>query len=287
MVPRPLILLVDDDPYFTRTLTDILLLKGFVSECADQGKTAMDKARERPPSAALIDLKLPDMDGLMVMKEIKRHSPGTECIVLTGHASQSSAIEAVNMGAFSYVVKPYDIDQLLVILRRAVEKHQAEEALRESETRYRMLFNNGNDAVVVYPLLENDGAGRFIEVNDVACRELGYEREDLLSFTFSDIEAHAQRNNSPEIISRLFKEKHVLFKPIWYVNTKGSSRWRLILISLFSKVLRLFWPAPAMSRKEKEARKSRMLSPPLDMSWAPFPRPGKPPASYSPLLINY
>jgi len=212
MVPRPLILLVDDDPYFTRTLTDILLLKGFVSECADQGKTAMDKARERPPSAALIDLKLPDMDGLMVMKEIKRHSPGTECIVLTGHASQSSAIEAVNMGAFSYVVKPYDIDQLLVILRRAVEKHQAEEALRESETRYRMLFNNGNDAVVVYPLLENDGAGRFIEVNDVACRELGYEREDLLSFTFSDIEAHAQRNNSPEIISRLFKEKHVLFE---------------------------------------------------------------------------
>ena len=83
------------------------------------------------PVVALIDLKLEDMSGLEVMEKIKERSPDTECIVLTGYATQASAIEAVNLGAYGYVQKPYEIEQLLVTIRRAIEKREAQEALRE------------------------------------------------------------------------------------------------------------------------------------------------------------
>jgi hypothetical protein len=71
-------------------------------------------------------------------KEIKKRSPGTECIIITGYASKASAIEAINTGAYAYVEKPYDMEQLLLMIRRAIEKREAEEALRESEERLRI-----------------------------------------------------------------------------------------------------------------------------------------------------
>lgn len=120
------ILVVDDDPNLTKTLSDILKVKGYVPLTASDGKTAIERIRQETPVVALIDMKLPDMSGLDVLREIQKHSPATERIVLTGHASQESAIKAVNLGAYSYVEKPYEIDTLLLTIARAVEKHQAE-----------------------------------------------------------------------------------------------------------------------------------------------------------------
>ena len=124
------ILIVDDDNKLRKTLTDILGVKGFVPMDVADGKTALKRVKESAPAVALIDLKLEDMSGLDLMGEIKALSPSTECIMITGHASQASAIEAVNLGAFSFMLKPYDVEQLLVTIRRAVEKQEALETLR-------------------------------------------------------------------------------------------------------------------------------------------------------------
>ncbi|MBU1697567.1 MAG: response regulator, partial [Proteobacteria bacterium] len=129
------ILIVDDDPRLRKTLSDILKAKGYTPITAAEGKEALDKVREKGPALALIDLKLEDMSGLEVLKGIKEYSPGTECIVITGHASQESAIKAVNLGAYSYVRKPYDMEQLLLTVQRAIEKQAAEESLRENTER--------------------------------------------------------------------------------------------------------------------------------------------------------
>ena len=131
------ILIVDDDPKIRKTLSDILKTKGYTPRTAATGKEALDKVREEGPALALIDLKLKGMSGLEVIRGIKEYSPGTECIVITGYASQESAIEAVNLGAYSYVRKPYDMEQLLLTVRRAIEKQEAEEALRVSEENFR------------------------------------------------------------------------------------------------------------------------------------------------------
>lgn len=126
------ILIVDDDPNLTKTLSDILRLQGYTPLVAAEGKTALNRVKNEVPAIALIDLKLPDMDGLEVMREIKERSPGTECVVLTGYASQASAIEAVNLGAYGYMQKPYDVEQLVLTIRRAIEKREAEEELEHT-----------------------------------------------------------------------------------------------------------------------------------------------------------
>ncbi|MCP4695291.1 MAG: response regulator [Gammaproteobacteria bacterium] len=128
------ILIVDDDPMLRKTLTDILMVKHYTPIAVAQGMTALEKAREKRPAVALIDLNLEDMFGLDVLSGIKKCSPDTESIVLTGHATQNSAIEAINLGAYGYLQKPYDMDQLLLTIRRAIEKQDAEEALREERT---------------------------------------------------------------------------------------------------------------------------------------------------------
>ncbi len=126
------ILIVDDDPKFRKTLSDILKAKGYAPIAMVKGKTALDRVKEERPAVAIIDLRLPDMEGLKVMEKIKKRSPRTECIVLTGYGSQASAIEAVNLGAYGYMQKPYDAEQLVVTIRRAIEKREAGEALKRA-----------------------------------------------------------------------------------------------------------------------------------------------------------
>ena len=141
------ILIVDDDPKVRKTLSDILRVRGYAPIAAATGKAALDRVEEETPAVALIDLKLEDISGLEVMRGIKECSPGTECIVLTGYATQASAIEAVNLGAYSYVQKPYDVEQLLVTVRRAIEKREAAEALRESEQEKSLVLSSLSELV--------------------------------------------------------------------------------------------------------------------------------------------
>ncbi|MBL7205117.1 MAG: response regulator [Desulfobacteraceae bacterium] len=135
METKDSILIVDDDPKLRKTLSDILKAKGYTPVTVATGKEALDRVKGEIPALALIDLKLEDMSGLEVLRGIKECSPGTECIVITGYASKESAIEAVNLGAYGYVQKPYDMEQLLLTIRRAIEKRQVEDNLRESEAK--------------------------------------------------------------------------------------------------------------------------------------------------------
>lgn len=122
----PNILIIDDDPNLRKTLADILRLKGYETVSAANGTDALTLLRENPVNLALIDIGLPDISGVEVLKRIKADYPSTEAIILTGNATLDSAIEAANSGAFSYLVKPYDIEQLMLNIRRAIEKLQTE-----------------------------------------------------------------------------------------------------------------------------------------------------------------
>ena len=95
------ILIVDDDPRMAKNLSDLLHSKGYTNAIAATGREALDMIKEDQVAVSLIDLRLEDMSGLEVMKEIKKCSRDTECIFLAGDALQTSAAEAVSLGAYS------------------------------------------------------------------------------------------------------------------------------------------------------------------------------------------
>lgn len=129
MKAKTKILVVDDDPNLRKTLSDILKIKGYDTAVAATGAEAVAAAGQGTFSLALIDLMLPDMPGLEVMARIKAISPLTEAIILTGHASMDTAIEATRQGAYSYLLKPYQMDELLRNIRHGVERQQAQEEI--------------------------------------------------------------------------------------------------------------------------------------------------------------
>ena len=123
------ILVVDDDPNLRKTLSDILRVKGYDNVTASSGAEAIAAAEQEAIGLALIDLMLPDMNGLAAMERIKAVSPLTETIILTGHASMDTAIEATRKGAFSYILKPYQMDDLLLNIRHGMERQQTQEEI--------------------------------------------------------------------------------------------------------------------------------------------------------------
>jgi PAS domain S-box-containing protein/putative nucleotidyltransferase with HDIG domain len=176
------VLVVDDDVPLSKTLADILRVKGYAPTTVGTGKAALEQLKRARPRVAVIDLRLPDIDGLEVLQRIKKVSPDTECIVLTGYASESSAIEAINLGAYSYIRKPYDVEQLLLTIQRAAERKAAEQALRVSEEQYRELVENALDIIFT-----TDLEGRITSSNPAASRVYGHTLEELRHLNVADI----------------------------------------------------------------------------------------------------
>ena len=123
------ILIIDDDPGLRKTLSDILRLKGFEIFAVANGTEGLEFLAAHPINVVLIDLGLPDMPGVEVLNRVKVEFPLTEAIILTGNATLDSAIAATNQGAFSYLLKPYDIEQLLLNINDAVKKQQDREMM--------------------------------------------------------------------------------------------------------------------------------------------------------------
>jgi|SRR5450830_89682 len=159
MKTKEKILIVDDDQNLRKTLADILMVKGYETAVAADGAEAIAAAEREMFSLALIDLMLPDMSGLNVMARIKAISPLTEAIILTGHASLETAIEAIGQGAFSYLLKPYQMDELLQNIRHAVERNQAQEEILRLASFPRLLPS---------PLIELDPTGEVTYFNPAA-----------------------------------------------------------------------------------------------------------------------
>ena len=158
MTDRPVILIIDDDPNLRKTLSDILKSKGYEASSAKDGEEGLALLKKDPVNVALIDLKLPDMSGLEVLKRAKADYPSIEAIILTGNASLDSAIEATNKGAFSYLQKPYDIDQLLLHIRRAVEKQKAEEKIRQYQEHLEELVRERTQELEIAKLKAEGGS---------------------------------------------------------------------------------------------------------------------------------
>ena len=120
--PGASVLLVDDDRAFRTAMSRELERLGFRVAVAGDGGDALRCLAEAQPEVVLLDLRLPDMGGLEVLKLIRERSPAADVIMLTGHGTIDTAIEAIRAGAFDYVAKPCPLDELEVRIQRALER---------------------------------------------------------------------------------------------------------------------------------------------------------------------
>jgi putative two-component system response regulator len=116
------VLVVDDEDTVRNLLSLIVARAGGKAELAATGAEARDRLRARPFAAALLDKNLPDATGIELMAEIRKDHPHTQCVIVTGYASTESAIEAVRLGAFDYIVKPFDVQTVQHRVRQALER---------------------------------------------------------------------------------------------------------------------------------------------------------------------
>ncbi len=121
------ILIVDDELSVRKSLEEWFLEDGFMVETAEDGSAALGKMHSGPFDIVLVDLKMPGMDGIALQKRVREIDPRAAIVILTAYASVETAVEALKLGAFDYVTKPVDPDELSNLVRNALRQRELEE----------------------------------------------------------------------------------------------------------------------------------------------------------------
>ena len=115
------VLIVDDEKDFLEAIVSRFRLRGFEVKGVGDGQTALDCLQEDTPDVVVLDLKMPGMGGMEVLRRIKRDHPGVEVVILTGHGSAEAGMDGVSLGAFAYLVKPVKLAELVEKVEEARE----------------------------------------------------------------------------------------------------------------------------------------------------------------------
>ncbi|HEX2055800.1 MAG TPA: PAS domain S-box protein, partial [Nitrospiraceae bacterium] len=250
-MPAP-ILIVDDDPDIRESLGDMLTHEGYLVQSVPRGTEALECVKHERYSAAVLDIQLPDLDGLSVLKLMMKLDPDLPIIILTGHANPENTIGSLVKGAFAYLTKPYNKQELTAILRRAVSvkrlvvrAEHVEQALLASEQRFRALVESASDAIVL-----SDQGGHIIWWNAAAERLFAYPKDEVLGRTISMLMPERFRPVHEAGLARLARggEPRMLGRPIELVGLRKDgtefplelslARWSTKEGTFFSGIIR-------------------------------------------------
>ncbi|KDE39012.1 Regulatory protein LuxO [Nitrincola lacisaponensis] len=156
---KPALLIVEDDEFLARAYAEFLSCTGCHIEVVHTGQQAISYLQMAPPAILLLDLGLPDIHGLEVLEHIRRSDLKTKVIIVTSENSADSAMDAVRMGAYDYMLKPLDQPRLLVIIRKLLEQLLLEEKLSAIEksprNHYCGFVGSSAPMQVVYRIIDN------------------------------------------------------------------------------------------------------------------------------------
>ncbi|SPD73071.1 Two component system sensor histidine kinase, hybrid [uncultured Desulfobacterium sp.] len=183
------ILIVDDEVALCNSLSDLLTMQGYKVSTANSGKEAEQIMVKHGFDLLLLDMNLPDTNGHQLMEYSKLVIPSALVIIITGNATMDSAISALKRGAYDYIQKPFEFEELSKTVRNALNQKKLKEEndiinekFRLSEERYKYLVQNSPD--IIYTLDEN---GNFTFVNNAAEHLLGISCDQLIGRHFSTI----------------------------------------------------------------------------------------------------
>ncbi len=184
------ILYAEDEDLFRDTISEYLENRIESVFTAKDGKSGLEQFKSLQPDIVITDIAMPGMNGLRMLREIKKIQPEVLSIVTTSYGETSYFLEAIEIGVSRFVLKPFDLNELWLAIEQLSEsiitkrqlKYQeqkqkkAEEELRESEERFRILFRDMPGAI----MLASSKNGQIIDCNHSACELSGYNREELI-----------------------------------------------------------------------------------------------------------
>jgi two-component system response regulator AtoC len=192
------VLLVDDEPNMLNILSCVLSDEGYSVDVANDGKDAISKISSYDYHVAILDLKLPDMTGLDVLREIKARTPQTVAIMITAYSSVDTAIQAMKIGAYDYITKPFKIEQLKDIILKALES-----------------------GVLFYrtPRVKDSGKQGFEIIGSTAGMQEIFEMIDYVAPTNSSVLIYGETGTGKELLARAIHDSsHRAEKPFVKVN---------------------------------------------------------------------
>ncbi|MGH3054621.1 MAG: sigma-54-dependent transcriptional regulator, partial [Gaiellaceae bacterium] len=159
-MPAEKILVVDDEQSMTQFLGIVLRKEGYEVTTVSSGREALEKVKAEAPDVVITDIKMPGMDGIQLLQGIKKLDPGIPVVIMTAYASQQSAIEAVNLGAFQYLIKNAKNDEIKLIVRNALEMRRVKV---ENQYLKRELKKGHDEKVIIGSSEEMSRVFRMVE----------------------------------------------------------------------------------------------------------------------------
>ena len=248
-------ILIVDDEMGPRESLKMILNPHYNVYTADRGAQAVEMLKQHPVDLVTLDLKMPGFSGINVLEKVKQHDPDIEAIIITGYGSLDTAIEGLRLGAFDYISKPFDVNHILALVRRGLERRNAKSQLRQVKSDF--LSNISHElrtplSVVVgfVYLLLNQVIGKLTEEQQKVLETVYRNSEELLelidnvlwmtSLNSGDANATLEQFDARDIVNETMKryEKTIQDKGLRLDVQLGAGD--LILLSDRAKVERVF-----------------------------------------------
>jgi two-component system sensor histidine kinase UhpB len=211
------ILVVDDETEVITVLCNFLSELGYEAVGYTSGKDALDAFKEKDFDLLMADLIMPEMDGITLIKSAQAGDPNLVSLIITGHGTIQTAVEAMKIGAFDYITKPLDWKMLRPIVSRAMEIRR----LRKSEERYRTIVEDQTELICRW---HPDGTITF--VNEVYCRYFNKSCQELTGRTFEQFIPSEDHKELKKEIAALNKENPVSLIEHRVILPDGEVRWQ-------------------------------------------------------------
>ncbi|TFG92129.1 MAG: PAS domain S-box protein, partial [Candidatus Atribacteria bacterium] len=224
------ILIVDDNEGIRKSLKLVFNKKGYKADTAETGQEALKKAHKEYSNIALIEFKLPDMEGTILLSKLKELYPKMTCFIITAYAFLQNARMAARINADGYFIKPLIIEDVLYRFEKILKEQRIEKKLRESEEKYRALFENTGTATMI---IEED---RTISmVNTQGERLSGYSKDEIenkMKWTDFVIPEDMEKIKKYHISRRKAGEKPPTEYEFSFLDRKGNVKDILLKIGM-------------------------------------------------------